>query len=147
MKNKSKKQNQIIIKVNPKVYPLEAVYGASYVFLDRAYIFLEGDPKKEIRVRLKAKEETGKGRLKDLIGEFQNELLNYALRNEISKRNAKIREYIVAQALFASNPEEFKEPEAEYKKDAFNIAVPWGEKYGKKSKKIRKKSKNKIKKK
>jgi len=45
-----KTKNQIIVTVDSKLYPLEAVYGASYVFLDRAYLRLDGNPKKEVLV-------------------------------------------------------------------------------------------------
>jgi hypothetical protein len=43
-----------VLKINPKIYNLRVIYSCAYVFLDRAYIFLEGDPKKEILVRIKA---------------------------------------------------------------------------------------------
>jgi len=134
-------QNRILVKINPKLYPLEAVYGTCYVFLDRAYVFLDGDPKKEIKVYLKGKKKLTSQELEGLAGEFSNELLNYALRNEISKRNQKIREYIVGQALFAANPEEFEESE-DFEKDPLGIAIPWEEKHAPK-KKIKRTSKKK----
>jgi len=45
-----KTKNQIIVTADSRLYPLEAVYGAAYVFLDRAYLRLDGNPKKEILV-------------------------------------------------------------------------------------------------
>jgi len=137
-----KNQNQILVKINPKLYPLEAVYGACYVFLDKAYVFLDGDPKKEIKVFLKGKEKLTSQELEGLAGEFSNELLNYALRNEISKRNQKIREYIVGQALFFANPEEFEEDKS-FEEDPLGIAIPWEEKHTtkKKTKRTNKKKK------
>jgi len=122
-------KNQIIIKVNPKIYPLEAIYGAAYVFLDRAYLFLDGNPEKEVIVTLKGKEKMTERKLKNLAGEFYNELLNCALRQKISQNNQKIREYIVSQALLSAIEEEKEE---EWQKDPLGIAVPWEEKYGKK---------------
>ncbi|RLE07257.1 His-Xaa-Ser system protein HxsD [Candidatus Aerophobetes bacterium] len=122
-------KNQIIIKVNPKIYPLEAIYGAAYVFLDRAYLFLDGNPEKEVIVALKGKEKMTERKLKNLAGEFYNELLNCALRQKISQNNQKIREYIVSQALLSAIEEEEEE---EWQKDPLGIAVPWEEKYGKK---------------
>ena len=123
-------KNQIIIKVNPKIYPLEAIYGAAYVFLDRAYLFLDGNPEKEVIVTLKGKEKMTEQKLKNLAGEFYNELLNCALRQKISQNNQKIREYIVSQALLSAIEEE--KEEEEWQKDPLGIAVPWEEKYGKK---------------
>lgn len=127
-----KKQNKIIFYLNPRLYSLEAIYGACYVFIDRAYIFLDGDPKKEIKIYIKAKRKIPLQMLEGLVGEFQNELLNYILRAKISKNTRKIREYIVGKALFSipdSLPEE-KEKIYDYQKDPLGIAIPWEEKYG-----------------
>ena len=72
----NKKENKITVPVNAKLYSLEVIYGAAYVFIDKAYVFLEGSPEKEIFVQLKGKEDfTVKG-LKKLAGEFLNELLS-----------------------------------------------------------------------
>jgi His-Xaa-Ser system protein HxsD len=59
------------ISLNPKIYPLEALYSAAYVFLDRAYIRFEGDPDKEIKVLIKPKGDEEK-----IADEFMNELIN-----------------------------------------------------------------------
>jgi len=134
----SKKKNQLLISLNPKIYPLEAVYGACYVFIDRAYLFLDGNPKSQVMVTLKGKERLNKKQLKDLAGEFYNELLNCALRDKISKNNQKIREYIVARALFSTTEEKKAKKEIEketekeeWQKDTLGIALPWEEKYKK----------------
>lgn len=144
MKTQSKiTRNQILVRINPKIYPLEVVYMACYVFLNKAYVALDGDPKKEIKVSLKAKEKLTLKKLRALKGEFLNELLNYSLRNEISKRNIKIREYIVGQALFALNPEGFEEEEepTEGGKDVLGITVPWKEQKKSKPRTVRGKKK------
>jgi His-Xaa-Ser system protein HxsD len=131
----NKTKNQINVTVDPNLYPLEAVYGASYVFLDRAYLRLDGDPKKEIIIRIKGKEELNKKELNNLANDFLNELLNYSLRYKISNNNRKIREYIVGKALFSSMPlglpEERKEGKEDWEKDGLGISVPWEEKYEK----------------
>jgi len=133
MKIKAKiEKNQLIISLNPKIYPLEAVYGASYVFIDRAYLFLDGDPKKEIKIYIKGKKKMTPKELKDLAGEFNNELLNYTLRENVSKNTKKIREYIVERALFSALRSEEDEDEESIENDPLGIAVPWEEKYGKK---------------
>ena len=132
------KENKIIVPVNSQLYPLEAIYGAAYVFLDRAYLFLDGNPKKQIWIHLKGKKKLAKKELKDLAGEFYNELLNCALRDKISKNNQKIREYIVARALFSTTEEKKAKKEIkketkkeEWQKDTLGIAIPWEEKYKK----------------
>jgi His-Xaa-Ser system protein HxsD len=140
------KKNQITFWLNTKTYPLEAIYSTAYVFLDRAYIYLDGDPKKEIQVSLKGKNKLTKKELENLAGEFQNELLNYLLRVEIGKRTKKIREFIVGTALVSSLPkfpffdeasylETYGEEEKDWQNDPLGIAIPWEEKYKKKKKK------------
>ncbi len=141
----SQKNNQIIFWLKSEVYPLEAIYSTAHAFLDRTYVFLDGDPKKEIAVSLKGKEKLNNKELERLESEFHNELLNYLLRTEVSKRNQKIREYIVGTALVSSLPTELlapsletkttkKEEMSDWQKDPLGIAIPWEEKYGKKKK-------------
>lgn len=128
-----KNNNEIRITIDSRVYPLEAVYGAAYVFLDKAYVRLDGDPKKEIIIFLKNKKGFEGGDKEKLKGEFLNELLNQGLRFQISKQNQKIREYIVGTAIMGALGEESKEGEEDdWQKDAMGIAVPWEEKYKKK---------------
>ncbi len=129
-------KNQIKIEINPEIYPLEAVYGAAYVFLDKAYLRLDGDPKKKIIVNIKSKNNLNKKELENLANDFLNELLNYGLRYKISKNNRKIREYIVGTALLSASAvfveDQKEEKKEDWQKDTLEIAVPWEEKYGKK---------------
>lgn len=134
-------QNQVLITVSSKIYSLEVIYVSSYVFLNRAFIFLDEKKKGEILITLKGREKMDKKQLEDFGGEFYNELLNYCLRNEISKNNQKLREYIVSRALIGALTEEEEEytikeePEEEieeWKGDSLGLAVPWEKKFGKK---------------
>ena len=130
----NKKENKVIVPINTKVYPLEAIYGAVYVFIDKAYVFLDGNPEKEILVQLKGKKDLTIKDLKKLAGEFLNELLSSSLRHQISKSNSKIREYIVGAALIgvsgkASEGTVEATEKKEWEKDPLGIAVPWEDKY------------------
>jgi len=135
-------ENQVLITANPKLYPLEAVYLASSIFLNRAFIFLDENKEGEIVICLKAREKMDKKQLSNLGGEFHNELLNSALRNEISKNNQKLREYIVGRALIGAlveedelSEEECEECKAEKENDvieewdgdSMGIALSWEE--------------------
>lgn len=132
-------KDSVILNINPKVYSLETVYSAAYVFLDRAYVLLDGDPEKDILVRLKPKKEED---LEKLGREFLNELVNYADYKSRAEQTKKIREILLQRALITNDSsvggdgefddlledledEEFDDPEG--------IAVPWEEKYGKKN--------------
>jgi His-Xaa-Ser system protein HxsD len=96
--------------ISPKIYPLDVVYQAAFVFIDRAYLMLDEDAKGNIVVSLKGKEALSKPQLEALQGEFANELLNQAVRRTLSKQNRRLRELIVAKALFAaSRPDELRE--------------------------------------
>lgn len=94
-----KKENKTSVLVDPKVYSLEAVYAAAYLFLDRAYFFLEEGPKSKIKINIKGRDKLTEKKLKNLEDEFLNELLNSSLRDRISKNNKKIREYILGRVL------------------------------------------------
>ena len=71
------------------------------------------------------------GILDALAGEFQNELLNQALRKNIGASNARIREFIMAKAFFSVDAPStiaklLAELDAEEMKDAeLEIPVPW----------------------
>ena len=139
------KNNTVDFLINLDNYPLEAVYGAAYVFLDRAYVFLDSPSAKKIKVFLKGKNSLAEKKLEDLRGEFLNELLNYTVRINLAKTNKKIREFIIGQALFsaAGDGEAGQEEELKYQDDPLGIAIPWEEKYGKKTAKKDKKPKRK----
>lgn len=128
----TRKKDAIVVSLNPRLYSLEAIYGASYVFIDRAYIFLDGDARKEIKVSIRGKNGLSEKGLRGLAGEFNNELLNYALREKINRANRRIRERIIEKAL-AVPQQGVSVPEADYGdylKDPLGIAIPWEEKHG-----------------
>lgn len=149
MKNKMKnysgikkrvKNNSLVLKVNTKIYSPEALYKTCYVFIDQAYLFLDGDPEREIIVVVKGKKKLKKLDLEKLAGEFMNELLSNSLRMNLSKKTLKIREQIISQALFSAiSGQDGAEDDADggaensSENDPLGIAVPWEEKYGKKS--------------
>ena len=139
----NKEENNCIVYINPEIYPLDIIYSAAYVFIDKAYIVLDGDPKKEIKVILKPKTEYD---LNKLGMEFNNELLNYVVYKEQSRKNKGIREAIMQRALVTNDlsivgeddlfNDKFDEKEIDdYLEDPEGIAIPWEEKYGKKVKK------------
>ncbi len=136
----NEKEGEIKFTINTRIYSLAAIYQAAYFFLDKVYVFLDGDPKKEIKVMMKVK--SGEEGLVKIAGEFYNELLNQLLREKVSSSNAKIREYIVSQALYNAVPNEVDEllkevEEEDWQEDPLGISKPWEEKNeeGKKGKK------------
>ncbi|MFA6316882.1 MAG: His-Xaa-Ser system protein HxsD [Elusimicrobiota bacterium] len=89
----------MILKIDTKVYPLEAVQAAAYSLTDRVYARVARKGA-EAAVTLKPKAGgDGAARLED---EFFNELLHQTLRLRVSESNQKIREYIVTKALVSA---------------------------------------------
>jgi His-Xaa-Ser system protein HxsD len=134
------------VLVDVGVYPLEVIMGAAYVFVDRCFLLLDRTADGRIKVAFTPKpgaaDEVG-----GLAGEFQNELLAQALRARLGERHEKLREALVARALFGAAPEQAPPPVTDealglearflpasgddYLEDPLGIAVPWEEKYAK----------------
>lgn len=136
------KEKKAIVKINPKVFPLEVVYAACYVLLDKAYFILDGDPKKELKVVIYAKDEkTDKKGLEKIALSLHDELINYANFAVQAARNQAIREAIIKRALATNlgtadisyrsetlekRAEEIKmKPEDMLIEDPEGIAQPW----------------------
>src|SRR3989304_7423243 len=103
----NKISKEIVYTIDTDIYQLKTLYAASHLFTDRAFVFLKRSSKKTINIHLKIKDDVNKNglltkRLKLLAGEFNNEILNQALRESISNNNKSIREYIVLSAVLWS---------------------------------------------
>lgn len=118
------------------LYPLAAVYGAAYVFIDRCYLHLERPSDKRISVTLRLK--PGSTLVpEELAGEFGNELLGQAWRHEISQENRALIELVATRALAGSAgppglDELLADDGGEAFEDPLGIAMSWEEKYKKK---------------
>ena len=124
-------EKSVSFLVDETLYSLESIYGASYLFIDRCFVFLERPEDKKVLVRLRAKQDRSQEELEAFAGEFGNELLNQVLRWRVSEATAQIREYTMARA-FVSHPAQtsidslLAELDAEeLEDDDLEIAVPW----------------------
>lgn len=132
-------ESSVSIKLDSTVYPLQAIYGAAFVFIDRCYVFVDKPAEAEFRVTLTAKggvdEEEA---LAHLVGEFANELLACAWRHQITQDNRVLIETVTMQAVGgAMGPPSLDElAEFDFSEEAFEdplgIAQSWEEKYTKK---------------
>lgn len=156
-----KKGENSFVVLDLKVYPLKSIYAAAYVFLEKAYFFLEKEKGAKIKVNIRPKSFLSKKDKETMKEDFLNETINFSLRESISKDNRQIREYMIATALANSlgvqdlmgegnfsdeedlliDDEEFTIPwekkEFNNESDPDGIAIPWElkEKKGKKKKK------------
>jgi His-Xaa-Ser system protein HxsD len=105
------KDNSVEITINAAIYPQEPLYATSYVFIEDYYILLDlSKDRKRYKITLTPKSNHGqKCDFARLVGEFHNELINNVLRFKIASRNKKLREWIVKEALFFSQPQKEQE--------------------------------------
>ncbi len=119
------------LHVDEELFPLDAIYGAAYLFVDRCYLFLSRPADKQVDVRLRTKGEADEAALEALAGEFANELLNQVLRFRVGQSTARIREYTMAKAFFSNQRSSsiddlLAELDAEeLEDDPLEIEVPW----------------------
>ncbi|MGH7786460.1 MAG: His-Xaa-Ser system protein HxsD [Candidatus Binatia bacterium] len=131
--------DSVAVELDESVYPLEAIYGACYLFLDKCYVYLSRPRDGVVDARLTAREAASSAALDSLAGEFANELLSQAARLRLSHATARIREYYTAAALRSaaaapSVDDLLAELEAEeLLEDPLEIMVPWEEKHGAKA--------------
>lgn len=128
--------DQISLEVDETIYPLEAVYGACYLFVEKCFIYLSRPKPAVVDVRLTSRESATAAELDALAGEFANELLSQVTRLRLSQATIRIREYYTAAALRAaasapSIDDLLAELESEeLGEDPLEIMVPWEEKHG-----------------
>jgi His-Xaa-Ser system protein HxsD len=128
---------RVTVMLDRALYPLDVIYGASYVFVDRCYVLLDAPDAEHVQVELRARDALDEEALRNLAGEFGNELLNQAWRSQVTQNNRSVIEAVTAKAMAgALGPPDLDDAAVEeFEADAFDdplgIAVPWEEKYGK----------------
>lgn len=132
-------ENAVYLTADATVYPLEALYGAAYVFIDRCYVFVDRPRADAFRVTLSPKGgPADEATLRAFAGEFANELLSCAWRHKITEANRPVIEAVTTQALAgAMGPPSLDDLAAfdfteEPFEDPLGIAMSWEEKYKKK---------------
>jgi His-Xaa-Ser system protein HxsD len=138
----------VALSIDASTYGLEALYAASYAFIDRAYVLLDRPSPERYRVTLAPKRAEGElsEQLTRLAGELANELLAAAYRQRLHTENRALIESVTMRAVAgAMGPpssgqatpslEELEafDFSAEAFEDPLGIAMSWEEKYGKKT--------------
>src|SRR5262249_3937588 len=131
--------DHITFDVDESVYPLEALYGACYLFVEKCFIYLSRSAPQSVSVRLTARGSVTPAGLDTLARRFINEGLSQATRLRLSQATTRIREYYSAAALRAaasvpSIDDLLAELESEeLLEDPLQIMVPWEERHGAKA--------------
>ncbi|MBI4952715.1 MAG: hypothetical protein HY908_11830 [Myxococcales bacterium] len=126
------------LELEEGLYPLEAVYGAAYVFIDRCYVHLDRAAPGRLRVRLRPKAPDADSAA--FAGEFENELLGQAWRVQIAQNHRALFEAIASRAVTgAAGPPGLDElfdmdigADTAFE-DPLGLAMSWEEKYKKKA--------------
>lgn len=132
----------VTFTVDESIYPLDAIYGATFTFLDRCFVFLGRGEPGQVSITLSAKKLPAEDeQLRGWVGELASELLACAWRGRILEQNRATIEAVTMQAVGgAMGPPSLDELEdfdfsEEPFDDPLGIAMSWEEKYGKKEKK------------
>ena len=138
------------VQIDDSLYPLPAVYGAAYVFIDRCYVLLDRPAAGRIRVTLTSKElpaaasealddearNMRKSRMHALVGELANELLACAFRHQLAQDNRVLVETVTMQAMSGAMGPPSLADLADFDftdealDDPLGIAQSWEEKHG-----------------
>ena len=128
-----------IVDIDAGLYPVEALYAAAYVFIDRCYVLLDRPEPTKLRIILTPKDLDGDVQLRDVVGQLANELVSAAWRHQITQENRARIESVTMQAISgAMGPptlddlEDFDFTDEAFE-DPLGIAMSWEEKYVKKS--------------
>ena len=89
------KENSAIIKLNPSIYNLKVIYSSCYVMLDKAYFILDGEPSKEIIIKISSKESP----IKSIVKEFMNELVRSGFYLQQNQETAALRTIMLRRLL------------------------------------------------
>ncbi|PIR18007.1 MAG: hypothetical protein COV48_07970 [Elusimicrobia bacterium CG11_big_fil_rev_8_21_14_0_20_64_6] len=89
------------ITLDVKVEGIESIFGAAYLMMDKAFVFLSGDRAKKIVVVLRPKDEALP--LRALADEFLSDLESQKVRWAVAKNNLPVREFIAEQAVLIAN--------------------------------------------
>jgi His-Xaa-Ser system protein HxsD len=126
-----------VVQLDASLYPLPAVYGAAYVFIDRCYVLLDRPADGRVRVTLMSKDPTpAPADLRALVGELANELLACAFRHQLAQDNRVLVETVTMQAMAgAMGPPSLADlADFDFTDDALDdplgIAQSWEEKHG-----------------
>ncbi|MEM4267763.1 MAG: His-Xaa-Ser system protein HxsD [Candidatus Woesearchaeota archaeon] len=110
-----------VFSLNKKIYPLDVIYSAAYVMLDRAYFLLD-EERGRIKVKIRPKEPS---MLKQIADAFSQELINYGFYKRQLEKNADIKRIMLNEAFSHALDAEPSNPS-----DPEGIMIPWEVKYG-----------------
>lgn len=100
------KDQVITLNLEKELYSKSTLLKACYKFTDLFYIFINQNPQDQslYTIYFQLKDNTHKP--EDLVGKFNNELLDQELRKIVLSETQKVRDTIVTRALLSGQPNE-----------------------------------------
>ncbi|MFC1741251.1 His-Xaa-Ser system protein HxsD [Nanoarchaeota archaeon] len=127
-------QDAGVLYLDPEVYPLETIYKAAYVMIDKAFILLDKDGQK---IKVQVNRKNGSQNIRQLVEEFNEELLNYVVYKTQNDKNKVLRELILQKVMITNDPnyyntlntatDNIQKPKEDIE-DPEEIFKPWEEK-------------------
>lgn len=108
-----------IVTVNPRIYWMDSIYAAAYAITDRAYVYVTGDPEREVFVILRPKYDSAtKSNLQEIGLEFNNYLISFQAYYTQAQYVASLREQMIRQAAGTAPPvEDYEDPNTPSEKE------------------------------
>ena len=88
----------VSLRIDAQAYPLDAIYGASYLFLDRAWVVLDRPDAGHVRVTVAWRNAPAEGALGAAVEEFAEELVSCAWRAKVAQEGRSLIEAATSKA-------------------------------------------------
>lgn len=98
------KDQVITLNLKKELYSKPTLLKACYKFTDLFYIFINQNPQDKSLYTLYFQLKDKNDKAEDIIGKFNNELLDQELRAIILSETHKVRDTIVTRALLSGQP-------------------------------------------
>jgi len=98
------KDQVVTLNINKELYSKSTLLKACYKFTDLFYIFISQNTKDHSMYTIYFQLKDKKTKMENLIGKFNNEILDQELRATILFETHKVRDTIVTRALLSGQP-------------------------------------------
>lgn len=89
----------VVILLDKEYFEKSAIFAASYKFTHKYIVQIEPEGQRKVSVSIVPKQASNELLLKDVAGEFMNEVLDQQVRLDLERRYGSIRELIVRHAF------------------------------------------------
>ena len=91
--------SKITYFANSKIFPEEVIIKCIYWYTDKFFISVDFEKDKYYKIILKPKNELSESKLSFYLNKLSNDLIDFKLRDTITKETQNIRELLIAKAF------------------------------------------------